>query len=107
MQEHVNVVLLQFWVNRWRQTLPYPNVLPPGRERYETRMLHGVEAVLGMVLASGASRWPKHSTFQRGAIAFWRAMWVALEYRRLNAARLDELIRWLDQEPNRYHCFVR
>ena len=106
MQEYLNVVLLQFWVNRWRHALPYTQT----STRYETRMLHGVEAVLGRVLASGAPGWPKQPTFQRGqrwVIASWRAMWVALEYRRLNAARLDELIRWLDQEPNRYHCFVR
>ena len=106
VQEYLNVVLLQFWVNRWRHALPYTKT----HQHFETRMLDGVEGVLGRVLALHAPRWKKKHVFQprqRWKISLWRAMWVLLEFRCLNAARLDDLICWLDQERNRYHCFVR
>ena len=102
---YLDAVLLQFWVNLWRQALPYTQT----DERYQTHMFEGVEDILGRVLASRAPRGPRQPVYQPGqrwVLASWRAMWVLLEFRRLNAARLDELLRWLAQEPNRYHCFV-
>ena len=106
VQEKLNVVLLQFWINRWRCALPYTKT----SHHYETRMLDGVEGVLGKVLAMHAPRWMKQPVYmprQRTWISLWRATWMLLEFRRLNAARLDELIEWLNLAENRYHCFVR
>ena len=105
VQERLTVVMVQFWVERWRAALPYTGDRPWGR--LPMRTVHGVRDILGRALAAGAPRWPKPPRRQRYDNAVWLSRWVLLQFRSLNAARLRALTSWLDQEPNRYHCFVR